>query len=106
MGSKGFSDAVYECCRRVPEGMVTTYGEIARAIGRPGSSRAVGQSLKRNPYAPRVPCHRVVRSDGTIGGYSGSEKVMIMKKVSILESEGILVRKNKIEGFEKRLFRF
>ena len=67
----GFSEKVWELTKRIPKGKVTTYGEIARALGRPGPARAVGQALKRNPHAPAVPCHRVVKSDGGLGGYGG-----------------------------------
>ncbi len=56
-----FQQSVYDICLRVPRGKVTTYGEIARVLGC-GSSRAVGQALRCNPFAPRVPCHRVIAS--------------------------------------------
>jgi O-6-methylguanine DNA methyltransferase len=84
-----FDEKVYQFCSRIPSGRVSTYGEIAKAIGKPGSSRAVGQSLKRNPYAPRVPCHRVVKSDGSLGGYGGTGKDKTEKKQKMLEKEGI-----------------
>lgn len=66
-----FYQAVWEACARIPPGEVRTYGWIAKQIGRPKAARAVGQALAANPFAPFIPCHRVVRTDGTLGGYSG-----------------------------------
>lgn len=99
-----FSGKVYEFCSKVPRGMVTTYGEIARAIGKPGSSRAVGQVLKRNPYAPGVPCHRVVKSDGSLGGYGGAGRKKTEKKRKMLAKEGVKTVRGKIK--EKGYFYF
>jgi O-6-methylguanine DNA methyltransferase len=67
---------------------VRTYGWIARAIGKPGAARAVGTALAKNPFAPTIPCHRVVRSDGGSGGYSA--KGGLKKKVLLLKKEGWL----------------
>lgn len=73
----------------MPRGMVTTYGRLGRVLGC-GSSQAVGQALSRNPFAPEVPCHRVVQGDLTLGGFSGRrEGEMIEKKRRLLESEGV-----------------
>lgn len=99
-----FSERVYGFCSRVPRGRVTTYGEIARAIGKPGSSRAVGQVLKRNPNAPRVPCHRVVKSDGSLGGYGGAGRKKTENKRKMLAREGIEITKGKVNL--KHLFKF
>lgn len=66
-----FQRRVYEAVLKIPRGQVRTYAQIARAISQPKAARAVGQALKRNRWAPRIPCHRVVASDGTLGGYSG-----------------------------------
>lgn len=80
---------MYEVTCRVPRGKVTTYGRLGMALGC-GSSQAVGQALKRNPFAPEVPCHRVVQSDLTLGGFSGQrEGETIEKKRRLLESEGV-----------------
>ena len=65
-----FQRAVYEVVMRIPFGQTRSYKWVARTIGSPWSARAVGQALHKNPYAPYVPCHRVVASDGTLGGYS------------------------------------
>jgi len=98
-----FQKKVYSLCRKVPKGRVTTYGRIAKAVGKTGLlSRAVGSALNKNPFAPEVPCHRVVKSDGSIGGFaSGSEK-----KIDLLRKEGICIKNNKIIDFKKRLYRF
>jgi len=66
-----FYQKVWLACAEIPEGKTMTYGELARKIGHPGAARAVGQALAKNPFAPQVPCHRVIRSDGAMGGYSG-----------------------------------
>ena len=65
-----FEQRVYAVIRRILSGTTRSYGWVARALGKPGAARAVGQALKRNPFAPRIPCHRIVRSDGSLGGYS------------------------------------
>ncbi|MBI4173090.1 MAG: MGMT family protein [Candidatus Aenigmarchaeota archaeon] len=98
-----FSSKVYEILKTVPKGKVTTYKEIAHALG-VKSYRAVGQALKRNPYAPMVPCHRVISSDGTLGGFNGGTKD-IPRIARLLEREGVPVRDGRIE-LEKYLHRF
>ncbi len=70
-GLSGFRRRVLGAAARIPAGETRSYGEVAREVGCGGGARAVGQALKRNPFAPLVPCHRVVRADGTIGGYGG-----------------------------------
>ncbi|PIQ82453.1 MAG: hypothetical protein COV76_03495 [Candidatus Omnitrophica bacterium CG11_big_fil_rev_8_21_14_0_20_64_10] len=65
-----FQRKVYEALLKIPRGKVVTYGELARRVGRPGGAQAVGQALKQNRWAPRIPCHRVVAARG-LGGYSG-----------------------------------
>lgn len=72
----------------IPEGEIRTYKQIAVAIGKPNSSRAVANACAANPYSPAVPCHRVIRSDGRIGGYSGNGG--IEGKRMMLEQEGFL----------------
>lgn len=101
-----FQKKVYSLLRKVPKGTVTTYGELARAAGIP-SARAIGQALKRNPYAPEVPCHRVVRGDGRIGGFAGKTTGKeIRKKIALLRSEGVGVDAGRIEKFDDRYFGF
>jgi methylated-DNA-[protein]-cysteine S-methyltransferase len=76
---------VYDLLLRVPAGKVSTYGDLAKALGNPLASRQVGRILGRNPNPIKVPCHRVVMSDGQVGGYFyGSER-----KKELLEKEGI-----------------
>ncbi len=82
-----FQRRVYLELLNVPRGKTITYGELAQRIGC-RSPQAVGQALKRNPFAPHVPCHRVVASDGTIGGYCGERHgAMITRKIELLEHE-------------------
>ncbi|MBS3148714.1 MGMT family protein [Candidatus Woesearchaeota archaeon] len=85
-----FQQKVYSLCEQIPKGKVSTYGELARALN--SSPRAVGQALKCNPFAPKVPCHRVVSADGRIGGFMGQMKgKAIEKKIVLLKSEGVIV---------------
>ncbi len=87
--STAFEQRVYDLLRRVPAGQVTTYAALARALGC-RSPRAVGQALRRNPFAPAVPCHRVIRSDGTLGGFEGrTDAYAIRCKRARLEAEGV-----------------
>ena len=95
-----FRQRVYELCRKVPKGRVTTYKAIADKLGTK-AYRTVGNALRRNPYAPRVPCHRVVCSDGSLGG-----KMHSRKKISLLRQEGVVVKDLKIVDFEEKLHRF
>ena len=69
-GVPAFHQRVYAVTRAIPPGEVLTYGEVARRLGEPGASRAVGQALGRNPFAPVVPCHRVLAAGGRPGGFS------------------------------------
>jgi methylated-DNA-[protein]-cysteine S-methyltransferase len=71
MDGTPFQRRVWEELRRIPFGATWSYAELARRIGRPGASRAVGSANGRNPFAIVVPCHRVIASDGTLGGYGG-----------------------------------
>ena len=76
-----FFRAVWRECARIPSGEVRTYGWIARRIGKPGAARAVGRALAANPFAPLIPCHRVVASDGSLGGYSGPGGVAAKRRM-------------------------
>jgi O-6-methylguanine DNA methyltransferase len=99
-----FQQEVWQALRRIPRGRVTTYGAIAEYLGRPRAVRAVGTAVGRNPFAPGIPCHRVVRADGRIGNYSGGEGVAT--KISLLSEEGVEVREGRVVDFGKRLYRF
>lgn len=83
--------------KKVPRGKVTTYKKIGEKLGTK-AYRAIGQSLRRNPYAPKVPCHRVIRSDFSIGGFRGKIKgKFVNEKIELLRKEGIKVEKGKIK---------
>ena len=84
-----FQRRVFEALANVPPGKTTTYGAIADAISC-GSAQAIGQALRRNPDAPRIPCHRVVRNDGSIGGFFGeNDPFATAKKRALLKAEGV-----------------
>ena len=79
-----FQIKVWAYLKKIPRGSVKTYSQVAKAIGKPLASRAVANAIGKNPYAPKVPCHRVIRSDGSLGGYSGKggrkTKIFLLKK--------------------------
>lgn len=79
-----FQQAVWRACMRIPEGQTRSYKWIAQQIGKPGAVRAVGNALGRNPFPPVVPCHRVIKSDGSPGGFSApggvKAKLRLLKK--------------------------
>ena len=89
---------VYALLKTVPEGQVTTYGDLARALGCPGAARAIGRIMNVNPNPIVVPCHRVVASDGGIGGYAFG----IRMKKEILEEEGLSFAGDRIIDFASR----
>ena len=82
-----FQTKVWEFLKTIPNGTVTTYSKVAESIGYPKAARAVANAIGNNPNPIIIPCHRVVRSDGTIGGYSGIGG--INKKKSLLKKENI-----------------
>lgn len=81
-----FQIAVWKELLKIPIGETTTYKNIAIAIGKPNSSRAVANACAQNPYAPEVPCHRVIRSDGSLGGYSADGGIKRKQKLLDIES--------------------
>ena len=90
----------------IPKGKVTTYALIAKKL-HTKAYQAVGNACRENPYAPRVPCHRVVKSDGTIGGFAGKTKgKTVRNKIELLRREKVRVKDGKIVDFEKVLFKF
>lgn len=90
--------------RKIPRGKVTTYGSLAKACR--SSPRAIGQVMRHNKYADTCPCYKVVRNDGSLGGYSGKTKGKeIQKKVALLKKDGIKIVDGKID-LEKHLHRF
>lgn len=97
-----FRRQVYRLTSQIPKRRVSTYGAIARALGRPAASRAVGRILHVNPTPIRVPCHRVVHADGRLGGYGGSGGTS--KKVELLNKEGVLLLEGRVKDFQKKYF--
>lgn len=89
-----FRDKVYSITKKIPKGKVATYGQIAKLAGNSKASRAVGHYMKINPFAPRVPCHRVVGRSGELTGYSGKGGIFAKKKM--LLKEGVSFKKNKV----------
>ena len=95
-----FERAVLVATFKIPKGKVSTYKRIAEKIGRPRAYRAVGTALHKNPLAPIVPCHRVVRSDGGFGG----EKKQAESRRNVLEKEGILIENGRVKISKEILF--
>ena len=96
-----FHEKIYSKLRQVPKGKLTTYKDLAHAAGTK-AYRAVGTAMNKNPYAPVVPCHRVVNSNGNLGQYAQGTQ----KKIQRLKKEGISVKDNKIVNFQKLLHKF
>ena len=86
MGTE-FQVKVWAYLRKIPRGSVKTYSQVAKGIRKPLALRAVANAIGKNPYAPKIPCHRVIRSDGSLGGYSG--KGGVKTKRFLLKREGI-----------------
>ena len=82
-----FQLKVWNYLKKIPRGKVKTYSEVAKSIGKPRAVRAVANAIGKNPLAPQIPCHRVIRSDGSLGGYSG--KGGVKTKILLLKKEGI-----------------
>ncbi|MEF8833200.1 MAG: endonuclease V, partial [Candidatus Thermoplasmatota archaeon] len=97
---KDFREDFYSLVSQIPSGRVSTYGSLAKALGDKIAARAVGKMLNQNPYAPEVPCHRVVRSDGTLGGYAKGKE----KKKELLEKEGIDINEENMSNFKDIIF--
>ena len=94
-----FESKVLQAVRSISKGKVTTYKYIAKKIGQPKAYRAVANALKKNPFLIKIPCHRVIRSSGELGGYILGAK----RKLKILRREGIEVINNKIKNQNKIL---
>jgi len=86
IGTK-FQLKVWKYLKKIPRGSFKTYSQVAKGIGKPLAARAVANAIGKNPYPPKIPCHRVIRSDGSLGGYSG--KGGIKTKKLLLKKEGI-----------------
>ncbi len=102
-----FYEYVLKLTRQIPEGKISTYKELAIALGDEISARAVGTALNHNPTLIKIPCHRVIHSDGRIGGY----KLGVEKKIALLEKEGFVIEnKSKkedaiLKNFSDHVFR-
>ena len=93
---------IYKKLLEVPEGKITTYGELAKAVGIKNGQRVVGRIMNKNPYPVIIPCHRVVKSDGKVGGYAYGQQV----KIKMLSKEGIKIKEDKILDWENTVYRF
>ena len=93
---------IYNFLRKIPEGKITTYKLLAKAIGKPKNWREIGKILNQNPFPEKYHCYKVVKSDGKIGGY----KFGIKKKIALLKKDGIIIINNRVKNFSKILFRF
>ena len=93
---------IYKKLLEVPKGQITTYGDLAKAVGLKNGQRLIGKIMNKNPYPVLVPCHRVVMSTGKLGGYAYGKHV----KIKILSDEGVKIINGKIESFDKKLFKF
>ena len=82
-----FQLKVWSYLSKIPLGSLKTYSQVAKAIGKPRAVRAVANAIGKNPYAPKIPCHRVIKSDGSLGGYSG--KGGLKTKRFLLKKEGV-----------------
>ncbi|HOF44343.1 MAG TPA: MGMT family protein [Candidatus Pacearchaeota archaeon] len=98
---KSFNEKCYSILVKIPKGKVTTYKEIARKLNSK-AYRAVGNAMNKNPYAPKVPCHRVVKSNGEVGGFAFGVK----KKIEMLKKEGVYIDKNNKIDLKEYLFKF
>ena len=85
-----FQLKVWNYLNKIPKGKVKTYLDIAKAIGKPKAFRAVANAVGKNPFPPKIPCHRVIRSDGSIGGYSGKGGIKLKRQ--LLKSEKIFIK--------------
>ena len=93
---------VYKKLLEVPKGKITTYSELAKAVGIKNGQRAIGRFMNKNPYPGIIPCHRVIKSDGKIGGYAYGEE----SKTKMLSKEGVKIKNGKVIDFENSIFRF
>lgn len=90
-----FTNQIYALTKKIPLGKVATYGQLAALVGSPGAARAVGGCMRTNPYAPVVPCHRVVGHTGQLTGYSAGEG--ISSKRQLLEQEGVFFTGSRVD---------
>ena len=92
MKTLSFNERCYTILRKVPKGKITTYKALAKALNSK-AYRAVGNAMNKNPHAPKVPCHRVVKTDGSVGGFASGTK----NKIKMLKNEGVEVINEKVD---------
>ena len=98
-----YQQAILRILAEVPKGKVTTYGDLAKELARrdpkwsPRASRAVGTTMRNNLCGPQIPCHRVVKSDGSIGYFRGGEEGAVDEKIRMLREEGVSIQVRKID---------
>lgn len=97
-----FTGKVHAAAAEIPKGRVSTYAQVAKAVGKPKATRAVGNALNKSPGMPSCPCHRVVKSDGSAGGFASGTK----KKMALLSGEGISFEKGRVRDFKRVLYKF
>ena len=95
-------ERVYKKLLQVPKGYIVTYGDLAKAVNLQHGQRLIGRIMKNNPFPVIIPCHRVVKSNGDIGGFAFGTNI----KKNLLLNEGIQTNKNKIVDFKKIKFKF
>ena len=106
MNELKFNEKVWSLMKKIPKGKVATYKALAEKMGTK-AYRAVGNACRRNPNPPYIPCHRVVKSDGGIGGFKGKTSgPCIQEKIFLLKKEGIKFENKKILNFKEVLFEF
>jgi methylated-DNA-[protein]-cysteine S-methyltransferase len=93
---------IFKKLLEVPKGQITTYGELAKAVGLKNGQRAVGKIMNKNPYPVIIPCHRVVMSTGKIGGYAYGEQV----KIKMLNDEGVKIENGRIVDLKSAIYCF
>jgi methylated-DNA-[protein]-cysteine S-methyltransferase len=106
-----YQQSILRVLAEVPRGKVTTYGDLAKELARrdkrwsPHASRAVGTTMRNNPCGPQIPCHRVIKSDGTIGNFRGGAEGAVEEKARMLREEGVTVLDGRID-LKKHRHRF
>ena len=95
-------EKIYKKLLQVPKGQITTYGELAKAVGLKNGQIVVGKVMNKNPYPVIIPCHRVVMSTGKIGGYAFGKNI----KTNMLNDEGIKIQNGKIIDLKNKIYRF
>ncbi len=99
---KDIDERVYEKLKSVPKGKITTYKDLSDAVNFKNGQRVIGMIMRKNPLIVKIPCHRVVMSDGSIGGYAKG----VDTKIKLLKKEGVVVKNGKVISFTEKLYKF